>query len=156
MTGGGAHAAGSTGGTSPATATEADSSDKSIGTLVKEIATDLSTLVRKEIELAKVELKQEASKGGKAAGLLGGAGLAGWMTALFVSLAIVWLLDAVMDAGWAALIVAVVWAIIGAVLFSAGRKKLSQVDPKPERTVRTVKEDVEWAKTRSGSNATSS
>lgn len=126
-----------------------EGADKPIGTLVREIATDLSTLLRQELDLAKAEMKQEAVKGGKAAGMLGGAGFAGWMFALFLSLTVVWLLDAVMDAGWAALIVAVVWGIVAAVLYLQGRKTLKQIEPVPDRTVKTVKEDVEWAKNRS-------
>ena len=58
-------------------------------------------------------------------------------------------LDAVMPTGWAALITAVVLGIIAAVLFVLGRKKLKQVNPKPEQTVDTLKEDVQWAKNRS-------
>jgi Putative Actinobacterial Holin-X, holin superfamily III len=124
------------------------SSDQSVGELVSGIASDLSTLMRQELDLAKVEVKQEVSKAGKAAGMLGGAGLAGWMVALFLSFTLLYLLDSAIDAGWAALIVAVIWAIIGAVLFVIGRNRLKAVDPTPHRTVETVKEDVEWLKTR--------
>jgi Putative Actinobacterial Holin-X, holin superfamily III len=124
------------------------SSDQSVGELVSGIASDLSTLMRQELDLAKVEVKQEVSKAGKAAGMLGGAGLAGWMVALFLSFTLLYLLDSAIDAGWAALIVALIWAIIGAVLFVIGRNRLKAVDPTPHRTVETVKEDVEWLKTR--------
>lgn len=123
-------------------------SEQSVGELVSGIASDLSTLMRQELDLAKVEVKQEVSKAGKAAGMLGGAGLAGWMVALFLSFSLLYLLDAAIDAGWAALIVALIWAIIGAVLFVIGRNRLKAVDPTPHRTVETVKEDVEWLKTR--------
>jgi hypothetical protein len=123
-------------------------SEQSVGELVSGIASDLSTLMRQELDLAKVEVKQEASKAGKAAGMLGGAGLAGWMVALFLSFTLLYLLDSAIDAGWAALIVALIWAIIGAVLFVIGRNRLKAVDPTPHRTVETVKEDVEWLKTR--------
>jgi Putative Actinobacterial Holin-X, holin superfamily III len=124
------------------------SSDQSVGELVSGIASDLSTLMRQELDLAKVEVRQEVSKAGKAAGMLGGAGLAGWMVALFLSFTLLYLLDSAIDAGWAALIVALIWAIIGAVLFVIGRNRLKAVDPTPHRTVETVKEDVEWLKTR--------
>ncbi len=123
-------------------------SEQSVGELVSGIASDLSTLMRQELDLAKVEVKQEVSKAGKAAGMLGGAGLAGWMVALFLSFTLLYLLDSAIDAGWAALIVALIWAIIGAVLFVIGRNRLKAVDPTPHRTVETVKEDVEWLKTR--------
>jgi hypothetical protein len=116
--------------------------------LVGDVTRDLSTLVRQEIDLAKAEIRQEAVKGGKAAGMLGGAGFAAFLFLLFGSLAVMWGLGAVMPLGWAALIVAAVWAIVGAVLFALGRSRLRSVDPTPHRTVETVKEDIRWAKTR--------
>jgi hypothetical protein len=111
----------------------------SLGTLISEISQDLSTLMRQEVELAKAELTAEVTKTGKAAGMLGGAGFAGYMVLLFLSLALWWGLANTMDPAWAALIVAAVWAAIGAVLFMTGRDKLRTVRPKPERTVETVK-----------------
>jgi hypothetical protein len=117
-----------------------DVSERSVGSLISEVTNDLSTLMRQELELAKAEMKEEATKTGKAAGLMGGAGLAGYMVALFVSIAAWWALSNGMDEAWAALIVAAVWAVIGAVLFVTGRKKLREVRPKPERTVDTLKE----------------
>lgn len=123
-----------------------DVEDKSIGSLVSELTSDLSRLMRQELELAKVELKAEATKTGKAAGMLGGAGFAGWMVALFASAALMYALGAVMPLGWAALIVAVLWAIVGAVLYARGRQQLRQVSPVPDQTVQTLKEDVQWAR----------
>lgn len=120
-----------------------------IGELISEITTDLTTLVRQEVELAKAEVRQEVSKTGKAAGMLGGAGFAGWMVAVFASLALTGALWALMPFGWAALIVAVLWAIVGAVLFVRGRALLRAVNPKPEQTVQSLKEDVQWAKSQS-------
>ena len=104
------------------------------------MSNDLSTLMRQELALAKAEVKAEATKTGKAAGMLGGAGFAGYMVALFVSLALWWALANGMDEGWAALIVAALWAVVGAVLYSMGRARLKSVHPKPERTVQTLKE----------------
>lgn len=124
-----------------------DVEGRSVGSLVSELTTDLSTLMRQELELAKVELRQEASKTGKAAGMLGGAGVAGWMVALFASMALMWALGEVIPLGWAALIVALLWAAVGAVLFIRGRQQLREVRPVPEQTVQTLKEDVQWAKT---------
>jgi hypothetical protein len=117
-----------------------DVSSTSVGTLISEVTNDLSTLMRQELALAKAELKQEASKTGKAAGMLGGAGFAGYMVMLFLSIALWWALANAMDQGWAALIVAVLWAVIGAVLFTLGRARMREVNPKPERTVQTLKE----------------
>jgi hypothetical protein len=120
--------------------TQEDVSQRSVGSLISEVTSDLSTLMRQELDLAKAEMKEEATKTGKAAGMLGGAGFAGYMVALFLSLALWAALANGMDEGWAALIVAAIWAVIGAVLFVTGRKKLREVQPKPERTVDTLKE----------------
>jgi len=112
----------------------------SVGELIGEVSRDLSTLMRQELELAKAELKTEVSKTGKAAGMLGGAGFAGYMVVLFLSIALWWALVNVMDSGWAALIVAGIWTVIAAVLYAKGRSTMRTVNPKPERTVDTVKE----------------
>jgi uncharacterized membrane protein YqjE len=124
--------------------------ETSIGELIGNISNDLSQLFRQEVELAKVELKEEASKAGKAAGMLGGAAFAGYLAVVLLSFALVFALSNVMDAGWAALIVAVIWGAIGAVLFLNGRKKLKTVDPMPRRTVDTLKEDAQWLKNPTG------
>jgi hypothetical protein len=124
--------------------------ETSIGELIGDISNDLSQLFRQEVELAKAEIKQEASKAGKAAGMLGGAGFAGYLAVVLLSFALVFGLANVMDAGWAALIVAVIWAVIGAVLYATGRKRLKTVDPVPRRTVDTIKEDAQWLKNPTG------
>jgi Putative Actinobacterial Holin-X, holin superfamily III len=117
-----------------------DVSSASVGELVGEVAQDLSTLMRQELALAKAEVKEEAAKAGKAAGMLGAAGFAGYMVLLFASIAAWWGLAEVMAKGWAALVVTAVWAAIGAVLFMAGRRRMREVNPKPERTAETVRE----------------
>lgn len=115
-----------------------DVDGNSVGQLIGEVTKDLSTLMRQELELAKVEMKAEAKKAGQGAGMLGAAGFAGYMVALFLSLALMWALASAMPTGWAGLIVAVLWGIVGAVAFVMGRKKFQQVNPKPERTVDTL------------------
>ena len=124
--------------------------DASVGQLISDISDDLTTLFRQEVELAKAEIRQEARKAGKAAGMLGGAGFAGYMVALLLTLALVAALSNVMDPGWAALIVAVVWAVIGAVLFATGRQRMRTVSPVPRQTVETLKEDAQWLKNPTG------
>ena len=104
-----------------------DVSGRSIGDLMRQVTEDLSTLMRKEVELAKAEVREEGKKAGKAAGFFGGAGFGGYMVALFLSLALAAGLSNVMDAGWAALIVAVIWAVIAAVLYSMGRANARRV-----------------------------
>jgi hypothetical protein len=122
------------------------SDTKSIGQLIGDVSDDLSRLFRQEVELAKAEVRAEASKAGKAAGMLGGAGVAAHMAALLLSLAVMFALGAVMPLGWAALIVTVVWALVAAVLYSSGRAEMRTVSPVPKRTVETLKEDAQWLK----------
>jgi len=130
----------------PGTNRDDEVAGTSIGELIGNISNDLSQLFRQEVDLAKAELKQEAGKAGKAAGMLGGAGFAGYLAVVLLSFALVFGLANVMDPGWAALIVAVLWGIIGAVLYAVGRKRLKDVDPVPHRTVDTIKEDAQWLK----------
>jgi hypothetical protein len=126
--------------------TEPEGQDRSVGELLSGVTSDLQTLFRQEVELAKAEIREEASKAGKAAGLYGGAGFAGYMVLLFLSLAAVLGLSNVMDGGWAALIVTAVWAVVAAVLYQRGRTRMRTVSPKPEQTVETMKENAEWAR----------
>jgi uncharacterized membrane protein YqjE len=125
-----------------------DVEEKSIGDLVGQVAGDMSTLLRQELELAKTELRQEAAKAGKAGGMLGGAGVLGHLTVAFLALALTFALANVMDPGWAALIVAVLLGVGAAALFTLGRARLRDINPKPEQTIESVKEDVQWARTR--------
>lgn len=115
--------------------------DASVGQLLGELAGDLSTLVRQEVALAKAELKAEAGKAGKGAGMLGGAGLAGLMATVFVSLTLMFLLDLAMPTWVAALIVTLLWAVVGFVLYTRGRTQLKTVNPTPTQTVETLKEN---------------
>ena len=112
----------------------------SIGELVADVSQGLSTLLRQEIALARAEAKQSASQAAKAGGKFGGAALAGWMALLFLSIAVwEWLSSALDSRGWAAAIVMAVWAVIGAVLFSLGRRDLTNIQGM-ERTVETTKQ----------------
>jgi hypothetical protein len=120
--------------------------ERSLGSLVSQLSADFSKLMRQEVALAKAEMREEAKKAGKAAGMLGGAGFAGWMVGLFASLALMWALGEAMALVWAALIVTAIWAIVGIVLFVTGRKQLQDVNPKPEQTIQSLKEDQQWVK----------
>jgi hypothetical protein len=136
----------------PATRT-ADVSEVSVGELVGQVTTDLSTLMRQELELAKAEIKTEVQKSGKAAGMLGGAGGAGYFALLFLSLTVMFALAELFGEGpgahaVAALIVTVIYGAVAAVLFLRGRREMQQVSPAPTQTVETLKEDVQWAKAR--------
>jgi hypothetical protein len=112
--------------------------DRSLGELISEVTSDLSTLMRQEVELAKAELQQSATRAGKGAGMLTGAAVAGHFTVLFLSIALWWALGSAIGFGWSAVVVAVIWAIIAAVLAAAGRNSLKSVRGLP-RTADTVK-----------------
>jgi Putative Actinobacterial Holin-X, holin superfamily III len=128
------------------TGSRADVEDVSLGELLGNVSRDLSTLMRQEVSLAKAEIRAEVVKAGKGAGMLAGASLAGWLTVLFASIALWWALANVMDEGLAALIVAVLWAVIGGVLYATGRRALRSMNPIPERTVDSAKQVPEALK----------
>jgi len=132
--------------TDPASKTQVPRGDVSIGELISEITDDMSHLMRQELELAKAELKEEATKARKGAAMYGGAGFAGYMTIVLLSFAAVFGIGSEIGLGWAALIIAGVWAVIGLVLFIRARTQMREVDPKPRRTMETLKEDAQWAK----------
>jgi hypothetical protein len=110
----------------------------SVGALMGEVAKDLSTLMRQELELAKVEIKAEAVKAGTGAGLFGAAGFAAYMMIVFLSVALWWALSHLVGHSWSALIVAVLWGAVAAVAGLMGKKKFQQVNAKPERTIDTL------------------
>jgi uncharacterized membrane protein YqjE len=127
--------------------------DQSVRDLVKELSGQVSRLVHQEVELAKAELEEKGKKAGFGAGMLGGAAVAalslvGSLTAFLI------LVIAIAIPAWAsALCVTVLWAAVAAVLALRGRDELRRMGkPIPEKTVDTVKEDVQWLKdpTRSG------
>ena len=120
--------------------------DRSLGQIVSDVSNDFATLMKQEVELAKVELKQEFTKAGKGAGMLGGAGLSAWFVLLFLSLALVFLLDNWLPVEVAALLTALLWALIAAVLAAVGRKKLKEANPELPKTQQSLKEDAQWAR----------
>jgi hypothetical protein len=118
----------------------------SLGDLVGRLTGDLSHLMRTEIALAKAEAKEEAARAGRGAGMLTGAAVGALLVAAFASLALMFGLGHWMAPGWAALIVAVLWAVVAAVLATSGRSALKAVNPALPETVDTLKEDARWAK----------
>ena len=118
---------------------------RSVGALVSDISRDLSTLVRQEVELAKVEATVSACRMVRGAGMLAGAGTAGHMALVFLSVAAWWALGNEIGRGWSGLVVAAVWAAVAAVLAVIGRRELRQPTGIP-RTTETVKEIPEALK----------
>jgi len=119
--------------------------ESSLGDLLSRLTTDFSGLVSTQVELAKVEIKEEVAQAGKGAGLLTGGGLAGYLGVTFLSFAAAWGLDEVMPAAIAFLLVGVAWLVIAGVLYATGRRQLDAVRVAPQ-TKAAIKEDVQWAK----------
>lgn len=127
------------------TPSQQKAAETSLGDLVGEVSRDLSSLMRKELELAKAELRESAKRAGVGAGLMGGAGYAASMAVLFLSLALWWALGLLIGLGWSGVIVAVIWAIVAGILYAVGRSRLKSVEGAPQ-TVETVKEIPEALK----------
>ena len=124
----------------PPTAGEAKAETTSLGDLLGQVTQDMSTLMRQEVELAKVELKQSASRAGKGAGMFGGAAVAGYFVLLFLSVALWYALGTTaIGFSWSAVIVAVIWAIIAAVLAARGRSEMKKIKGMPQ-TAETLQE----------------
>jgi hypothetical protein len=122
-----------------ATRERPESDDRPIGEVFSAVTSDLSTLIRQEVALAKAEVRQSATQAGAAAGKLAGAGVAGHMDLLFVSHSAGSGLGQFIGNAWSALVVAAFWAIVGAVLYTSGRTQLGQVEGLP-RTTETTKQ----------------
>jgi uncharacterized membrane protein YqjE len=114
--------------------------------LVGRMSSDVSHVVRAELELAKVEIKDEMVRTALAAGLLSGTALAGYFVLLMLSFAAAFGLAEIMATGWAFLIVGLVYGALAGTLFVLGRKKLATVTLVPKKTLRTLREDLSWLK----------
>jgi uncharacterized membrane protein YqjE len=124
----------------------------STGDLFRQLSEQTTTLVRKEIELAKAELGQKGKVAGEGAGMFGGAAVAALLALGTLTVLILALLDKAMDLWVAALIVTVVYAAVAGALALAGRERIKRgLPPAPEQTIETVKEDVQWARSQAKS-----
>jgi uncharacterized membrane protein YqjE len=132
--------------------TQTAARERPTGELLRELSDQTTSLVRKEIELAKVELAEKGKKAGVGAGMFGAAGLFGIGAFAALTACLILALDTAL-AGWlAALIVTVVYAAIAGVLAMRGKSQVKQATPPvPERAVDSTKEDLEWVKTRAKS-----
>jgi hypothetical protein len=124
--------------------------------LVRDLSEQTTTLVRKEIELAKVELTAKGKTAATGAGMFGGAGLFGVFAFAALTAGIIAALATFLPTWVAALIVAAVYGAIAGVLALRGKKKVQEAGPPvPEQAVDSTKEDVEWVKTRAKSGRSS-
>ena len=121
--------------------------NRSLGELFSDLARETGTLVRQEVELAKTEMTQKATRVGKDVGFLAAGGAVAYAGFLGILAAIAIGLGQLGVPWWlATLLVGVVVAVVGAVLVQRGLNALRQENLAPQRTVTTIKEDVEWVK----------
>lgn len=120
--------------------------DRSLQELWSDMTSEASALLRKEVELAKIETKEQLGRAGKAGAAFSAAGMAGFMALQLLSFAAAWGLAAVLPTGFAFLIVGVIYAAVAAVLLVKAKAKASEISMVPQQTVETLKEDVQWAR----------
>jgi uncharacterized membrane protein YqjE len=118
--------------------------DRSIGELIAELSRETTTLVRQELQLAKVEMSQKASQAGKNVGFLVVGGVVAYTGLLAIIAAVIIVLGNVIALWLSALVVGAVIAAVGLVLVIKGVNTLRQEDPTPQETIETLKEDREW------------
>jgi MFS family permease len=123
--------------------------DRRVADLLRDLSEQTSTLVRKEMELARAELTEKGKRAGMGAGMFGGAGMLGLFAFAAITAGFVLLLDTAV-AGWlAAFIVAAVYGAVAGILALSGKKQVDRATPPvPEQATESVKEDVAWTKSR--------
>ena len=119
--------------TAPRSPLQADDG-RSIGSVLADITANISTLLQQEVALAKAELRQSGTQAGKGIGLLAGAGVAGLLLLVFLSVSAWWGLGLYLGNQWSALVVAASWAIIAAILYFAGKAELKRIRGLPATT----------------------
>jgi hypothetical protein len=128
-------------------AIEQELGERPIAELLKQLATETTTLVRQELELAKAEVREKGRQAGPGFGMWGAAGVVGLtafgaLTAFFILA-----LDGAIANWLAALVVAIIYTAVAGLLYVRGKRRVNKAgSPVPEQTVETLKEDVQWAK----------
>jgi uncharacterized membrane protein YqjE len=124
-----------------------DLHDQPIGELLKQLATETSTLVKQELELARAEMREKGRKAGPGLGMIGGAGVTALLAMGTLTAFLILALDGAMPNWLAALIVTAVYAAVAGFLYVRGKDRVEDAgSPAPRQTIETLKEDVEWAK----------
>jgi hypothetical protein len=132
--------------------TENDLRERPIGEVAKSLTSDLSLLLRQEIDLAKAEMAEKGRTAAPGLGMFGGAGIVALCAAGALTAFLILVLSTFLPDWAAALIVGAVLAAVAYVLVQQGKERVADAGaPVPEQTIETVKEDVEWAKTRASS-----
>jgi hypothetical protein len=124
-----------------------DLRERPVGELLKQLANETATLVRRELDLAKAEMREKAGKAGPGFGMWGAAGVTALLALGSLTAFLILALDGAMPNWLAALIVGLVWAAIAGLLYVRGKQRVEEAgSPVPEQTIESVKEDVQWAK----------
>ena len=123
-----------------------DLREQPLGELLKQLSQETATLVRQEIDLAKAEVSTTGKRAGVGIGLVGAAGVTGFLALAALTACLILALNTFMPAWLAALIVAVLYGVVAGILAMRGRDKVKEATPPAPQTVETVKEDIEWAK----------
>jgi hypothetical protein len=119
--------------------------EPTLGELVQRASADMSDLVRKEIELAKLEIKNDVVAAGKGVGAFGGAGVTGLLALVLLSAAAAFGIGEALGTWAGFLVVGGAYLLLAALLALLGKKSVSRVGP-PVKTVETVKDDLAWAR----------
>ena len=126
--------------------------EQPLGEIARDLTRDVTLLVRQEVELAKAEMAQKGRIAAPGLGMIGGAGVVGLMAAGALTAFLILVLSIILPEWASALIVGGVLAAVAYVLVKQGKERVQEAGaPIPEQTIETVKEDVEWAKTRATS-----
>jgi uncharacterized membrane protein YqjE len=134
------------GNSSTGTASTNPDEERPLGELFSDLTQSVQTLLRKEVELAKVEVKEQATRAGKAGAMLAGTAVMGFFALLLLSFAAAWGLAEGIPTWLAFLAVGLIYGVVAGLLLLVGKKKLETVNPVPRQTVETLREDVEVAK----------
>jgi Putative Actinobacterial Holin-X, holin superfamily III len=126
--------------------------EQPLGEVARDLTRDLSLLVRQEVDLAKAEMAEKGRVAAPGLGMIGGAGVVGLMAAGALTASLILVLSIFLPEWLSALIVGAVLAAVAYGLAKQGKERVEEAGtPVPEQTIETVKEDVEWAKTRAKS-----
>ena len=125
-----------------------ETEDRSVTQILQSILANIQEIIRSEVRLAKTEISEETAKALRAIAVLGAGLLFGMYALGFLLLSAVYGLAAVLPNWLAPLLVGTVVAIVAAALVVVGRNRLRLVNAKPQKTIDSVKEDVQWVKDR--------
>jgi hypothetical protein len=124
--------------------------DKSVSELISDMTSQLSTLLHKEVEMAVAELRDEAKQAAKAGGMLGAGAFAGYLAAVLAAFGLAWWFDRKLPRWVAFFLVAGLHGAAAAALLKRGAEEMKQVDPVPQQTIDSLKDNVEWVKAQAG------